>query len=100
MELDLLEDQRLKEKTAERFLKSSLGSINKEAMVLRRDDEDTGIKSKYDGMSESEIIEAKKKVDTAEPETVEKQQESLQLDLKQMKLSKLSLQQELRELKK
>ena len=33
------------------------------------------VKSKFDGVSESEIIEAKKKVDTAEPETVEKQQE-------------------------
>ena len=43
MELDLREDQRLKEKTAERLCEEcNLGSINREAMVLWQDDEDTG----------------------------------------------------------
>ena len=60
---------------AEKVLKSFMGSINKEAMFLMQDDEDTGIKSKFDGMSESEILKAKKKEHPAEPETVEKQQE-------------------------
>ena len=44
-------------------------------MFLMQDDEDTGVKSKYDGMSESEILKAKKKAHPAEPEMVEKQQE-------------------------
>ena len=74
MELDLLEDQRLKEKTAERFLKSSLGSINREAMVLWQDDEDTGVKSKFDGVSESDKVETEQERSPARPETDENEQ--------------------------